>query len=64
MAVYALSFKPVFIELLPKLAVIVTAWAVEMADTFAVKSALVEFAGIVTVVGTVTAALLLDNITV
>jgi hypothetical protein len=49
---------------LPKLAVIVTAWAVETADTFAVKLPLVEFRGIVTVAGTATAALLLDKLTI
>jgi hypothetical protein len=48
---------------LPALAVIVTACAVATEDTVAVNPALVASAGTVTVLGTVTAALLLDRFT-
>jgi hypothetical protein len=48
---------------LPAVAVIVTAWAVATEDTVAVNSALVAFAGTVTVLGSVTAELLLNRFT-
>jgi hypothetical protein len=48
---------------LPALAVIVTACAVATEDTVAVNPALVAFAGTVTALGTVTAELLLDRLT-
>jgi hypothetical protein len=49
--------------MLPALAVNVTACAVATDDTVAVNVAVVEFAGTVTVAGTVTAGLLLDRLT-
>ena len=49
--------------MLPELAVRVTDCAVATGATVAVNPALVEFAGMVTVAGTVTAALLLDSAT-
>lgn len=48
----------------PALAVNVAVWAVLTAETLAVKPVLVDPAGIVTVAGTVAAALLLDRLTV
>jgi hypothetical protein len=50
-------------DTLPALAFSVTACAVPTDDTVAVNPALVAFAGTVTVAGTVTAALLLDRLT-
>jgi hypothetical protein len=50
-------------ELLPAFAVSVTVCAVKTDDTFAVNCALVAFAGTVSVAGTVTAALLLERLT-
>ena len=47
----------------PALAVIVTACAITTEDTVAVNPALVAFAGTVTVLGTVTAELLVDRFT-
>jgi hypothetical protein len=51
------------LETLPLLAVSVTASGVATDDTLAVNSALVAFAGTVTAPGTVTAALLLERLT-
>jgi len=52
------------IDTLPALAFSVTAWALVTEETVAVKAALVAFAATVTDAGTVTAALLLERLTV
>jgi hypothetical protein len=59
----AFSCRVKFFIALPALAVIVTACAVATEDTVAVNPTLVAFAGTVTVLGTVTAELLLDRLT-
>lgn len=61
--VNAFNCKAKLFETAPALAVSVTAWAVPTDDTAAVNPALVALAGTVTVVGTVTAPLLLDRLT-
>jgi hypothetical protein len=59
----ALSCRAKTLDTLPALAVIVTAWTVATEDTVAVNPALLAPAGTVTVLGTVTAELLLDRLT-
>jgi hypothetical protein len=59
----AFSCKAKLLETLPALAVRVTACADVTDDTLAVNPALLALAGIVTVAGTVTAALLLARLT-
>ena len=60
----AFSCRVKFFDTLPALAVIVTTCADTTEDTVAVNSALIAFAGTVTMAGTVTAELLLDRFTV
>ena len=60
----AFSCKVTFFITLPSFAVIVTGCAVATEDTVAVKVTLVAFASTVTALGTVTAELLLDRLTV
>jgi hypothetical protein len=62
MVVFSCNVK--LVNMLPTLAVIVTAWAVATEDALAVNSALAKPAGIVTVLGTVTVELLLDMFTI
>jgi hypothetical protein len=59
----AFNCRAKLVETLPALAVSVTACALPTGETVAVNEALVAFAGTVTVVGTATAALLLDKLT-
>jgi hypothetical protein len=59
----AFNCRAKVLDTLPALAVIVTACAVATEATVAVNPALVAFAGMVTVLGTVTAELLLDRFT-
>jgi hypothetical protein len=61
--IQALNCRANLMELLPAFAVSVTVCGVKTDDTFAVNWALVAFAGTVTVAGTVTAALLLERLT-
>jgi hypothetical protein len=60
----AFSCRAKFLNTPPAPAVIVTACAVATEDTVAVNPALVAFVGTVTVLGTVTAELLLDRFTI
>jgi hypothetical protein len=59
----AFSCRVKLLNTLPALAVIVTACEVATEDTVAVNPALVAFGGTITVLGTVTAELLLDRLT-
>ena len=61
--VRAFNCRVKLLETVPALAVSVTAWAVLTDDTAALNPELVALAGTVTVVGTVTAPLLLDRLT-
>jgi hypothetical protein len=58
----AFNCRPKVLETLPELAVRVTDCALVTGATVAVNPALVAFAGMVTVAGTVTAALLLERL--